>query len=49
MPGQTKRSTEAIEERENLKGVIIDSVLVMLALIVLFNVVVPYISAFVPK
>jgi hypothetical protein len=43
-----KKITEAIEERENMKGVIIDSVLVMLALIVLFNVVVPYISGFVP-
>ena len=44
-----KKVTEALEERENLKGVIIDSFLVMLALIVLFNVVVPYISGFVPK
>ena len=43
-----KKITEALEERENMKGVIIDSVLVMLALIVLFNVVVPYISGFVP-
>lgn len=44
-----KKINEALDERENLKGVIIDSVLVMLALIVLFNVVVPYISAFVPR
>jgi hypothetical protein len=44
-----KKVTEAIEERENLKGLLIDSVIVMLVLIVLFNVVVPYISAFVPK
>ncbi len=44
-----KKITEALEERENLKGLMVDSVLVMLALIVLFNVVVPYISAFVPK
>jgi hypothetical protein len=44
-----KKVTEALEERENLKGLLIDSVLVMLVLIVLFGVVVPYISAFVPK
>lgn len=44
-----KKITEVIEERDNLKGVIIDSFLVMLALIVLFNVVVPYISCFMPK
>jgi ABC-type multidrug transport system permease subunit len=44
-----KKATEALEERENLKGLLIDSVIVMLVLIVLFNVVVPYISAFVPK
>lgn len=44
-----KKVTEALEERENLKGVLIDSVIVMLVLIVLFNVVVPYITAFVPK
>jgi len=44
-----KKVTEAIDERENLKGLLIDSVIVMLVLIVLFNVVVPYISSFVPK
>jgi hypothetical protein len=44
-----KKVTQAIEERENLKGLLIDSVIVMLVLIVLFNVVVPYISSFVPK
>lgn len=44
-----KKVTEAIEERDNLKGLLIDSVIVMLVLIVLFNVVVPYISSFVPK
>jgi hypothetical protein len=44
-----KQVTEALTERENLKGLLIDSVIVMLVLIVLFNVVVPYISAFVPK
>ena len=44
-----KKITEALEERENLKGLLIDSVLVMLVLIVLFGVVVPYISGFVPK
>ena len=44
-----KKVTQALEERENLKGLLIDSVIVMLVLIVLFNVVVPYISAFVPK
>jgi hypothetical protein len=44
-----KKVTEALEERENLKGLLIDSVLVMLVLIVLFGVVVPYISGFVPK
>jgi hypothetical protein len=44
-----KKVTQAIEERENLKGLLVDSVIVMLVLIVLFNVVVPYISAFVPK
>ena len=43
-----KKVTQALEERENLKGLLIDSVIVMLVLIVLFNVVVPYISAFVP-
>jgi ABC-type multidrug transport system permease subunit len=44
-----KKVTEALEERENLKGLLVDSVIVMLVLIVLFNVVVPYISAFVPN
>jgi hypothetical protein len=44
-----KKVTQALEERENLKGLLIDSVIVMLVLIVLFNVVVPYISGFVPK
>ena len=44
-----KKVTEAIDERENLKGLLIDSVIVMLVLIVLFNVVVPYISSFVTK
>jgi len=44
-----KKVTEAIDERENLKGLLIDSVIVMLVLIVLFNVVVPHISSFVTK
>jgi hypothetical protein len=44
-----KQVTEALTERENLKGLLIDSVIVMLVLIVLFDVVVPYISSFVPK
>ena len=43
-----KKVTQALEERENLKGLLIDCVIVMLVLIVLFNVVVPYISSFVP-
>jgi hypothetical protein len=44
-----KKVTQAVEERENLKGLLIDSVIVMLVLIVLFSVVIPYIIAFVPK
>ena len=43
-----KKVNEAVEERENLKGLVIDSIAVMIALIVLFSVVVPYISSFVP-
>ena len=43
-----QKPSEALEHRENLKGLVIDSVIVMLVLIVLFNVVVPYISSFVP-
>lgn len=43
-----KKVSEAVEERENLKGLVIDSIAVMIALIVLFSVVVPYISSFVP-
>lgn len=43
-----QKPSEALEHRENMKGLVVDSVIVMLVLIVLFNVVVPYISSFVP-
>ena len=44
-----QKPSEALEHRENMKGLVVDSVIVMLVLIVLFNVVVPYISSFVTK
>lgn len=39
---------EAVHIRDNVKGLVIDGVFIMVALIILFNVVIPYIKGFVP-